>query len=126
MTTIDGQCEYWPNEIIIIVLSYCKECFLVHTAGLVNKQWNESVKQPVLWRTKMIRLSGESDGIESIAFVKQCDITRFCIDNAAQANVLLNEFHSTMKKLELSWSWSNEEVLKLVLILVTLLRNGYH
>jgi hypothetical protein len=115
MTTTTEQSEaiHWPNEIITTVLSYCRESFLIHTAGLVNKQWNESMKQPVIWRTKSLSFNEKSDGADSIPFIKQCDITSFTIDNAAQANVILTEFHSTMKKLDLSWSWSEEEVAKL-------------
>jgi hypothetical protein len=113
MTTSEmTEAIHWPTDIITIVLSYCRKNFLIYKAGLVNKQWNESMKHPSIWRDRTLTIEEKQDGALSVPFIKQCNITMFSVSSAAQAHVILNEFQSVIRRLEMNWSWSEEEVTK--------------
>jgi hypothetical protein len=113
--TMETKGIHLPNEIITTILSYHyhRKQFLIHTAGLVNKQWNNSMKHPSIWSKRSISI-GEKNRVLSIPFIKECNITGFYIEEIAQAQFILNEFQSIAKKLEFSnQDWTEDDMAQL-------------
>jgi hypothetical protein len=88
-----------PSEILISIFEFLDVKLLVHTMGLVNKQWRSAVANPCVWKNRFIPKLNEtiveSDVTPFVQCFKEWGIRNFSICDNSQINLwipLLSEF----------------------------------
>jgi hypothetical protein len=83
-----------PNEILNEIIEYLHYNTLIHSIGLVNKQWRQCMMKSFVWKTRIVTLRGdckETITQECIQFLKQCHITKFSFKKNYPMQLLLKE-----------------------------------
>jgi hypothetical protein len=114
MTNRSNNHHQTVRDDIVIVLSvvfeFMEAKYLVHTIGLVNKKWYNTMLQPHVWRTRYIEYMDDFEPTVSfIQFIRQCHVTRSRINNTRDINQIMTE-NSAITELELRYSIDVDDV----------------
>jgi hypothetical protein len=98
---VEKEC-YLSNGMLTTIFQFMQNSSLIHTMGLVNKQWRQAMLQPCIWKTRVTRQRTIDEFPESfLQFCKQCQITKFTVLTYRHINEIMNKFSKVITELNI-------------------------